>query len=60
MEKNTSVKCPSCQEVFKVDDSVFTDIVKQVRDQQFKEEVNTVWLLPKEKRPQLLNLPSPK
>ena len=39
MEKNTSVKCPSCQEVFKVDDSVFTDIVKQVRDKQFQEEV---------------------
>jgi len=38
--KNTSVKCPSCQEVFKVDDSVFSDIVKQVRDQQFQEEVN--------------------
>lgn len=40
MEKNTSVKCPSCKEVFKVDDSVFTDIVKQVRDRQFEEEVN--------------------
>lgn len=40
MEKNNSVKCPSCKEVFKVDDSVFTDIVKQVRDQQFQEEVN--------------------
>lgn len=41
MEKNTSVKCPNCKEVFKVDDSVFTDIVKQVRDTQFQEEVNT-------------------
>lgn len=40
MEKNTSVKCPSCKEVFKVDDTVFTDIVKQVRDRQFEEEVN--------------------
>lgn len=39
MEKNTSVKCPNCKEVFKVDDSVFTDIVKQVRDQQFQDEV---------------------
>ena len=41
MEKNTSVKCPSCKEVFKVDDTVFTDIVKQVRDRQFEEEVNS-------------------
>ena len=40
MEKNNSVKCPNCKEVFKVDDSVFTDIVKQVRDTQFHEEVN--------------------
>lgn len=39
MEKNTSVKCPNCNEVFKVDDSVYTDIVKQVRDQQFQEEI---------------------
>lgn len=37
---NTSVKCPNCKEVFKVDDSVYTDIVKQVRDQQFQDELN--------------------
>jgi len=40
MSENTSVKCPNCQEVFKVDDSVYTDIVKQVRDQQFQNEIN--------------------
>ena len=40
MKKNNSVKCPSCEEVFKLDDSVFTDIVKQIRDTQFQEEVN--------------------
>ena len=40
MSKNTEVKCPSCKEVFKVDDSVYTDIVKQVRDQQFQDELN--------------------
>lgn len=33
MSKNAEVKCPNCKEVFKVDDSVCTDIVKQVRDQ---------------------------
>ena len=37
--KDNTVKCPSCKEVFKVDDSVYTDIVKQVRDQQFDQEL---------------------
>ena len=41
MNKNTNVKCPNCKEVFKVDDSVYTDIVKQVRDQQFDDELNS-------------------
>ena len=36
---NTQVKCPNCKEVFKVDDAVYTNIVKQVRDQQFDEEL---------------------
>lgn len=40
MSQNTNVKCPNCKEVFKVDDSVYTDIVKQVRDQQFQDELN--------------------
>ena len=40
MKENT-VKCPNCKEVFKVDDSVYTDIVKQVRDQQFDDELNS-------------------
>ncbi|RBP34228.1 hypothetical protein DFR65_101111 [Oceanihabitans sediminis] len=40
MSENTNVKCPNCKEVFKVDDSVYTDIVKQVRDQQFQDELN--------------------
>ena len=39
--KDNTVKCPSCKEVFKVDDSVYTDIVKQVRDQQFDDELNS-------------------
>ncbi|MBJ7881875.1 DUF2130 domain-containing protein [Gelidibacter salicanalis] len=40
MNTSTNVKCPNCKEVFKVDDSVYTDIVKQVRDQQFQDELN--------------------
>ena len=39
--KDNTVKCPSCKEIFKVDDSVYTDIVKQVRDQQFDDELNS-------------------
>jgi hypothetical protein len=40
MKNNTSVECPSCKEVFKVDETVFSDIVKQVRDKQFQEEID--------------------
>ena len=39
--KDNTVKCPSCKEVFNVDDSIYTDIVKQVRDQQFQEELSS-------------------
>ena len=39
MSKNATVKCPNCKEVFKVDDAIYTNIVKQVRDQQFDEEL---------------------
>lgn len=38
--KDNTVKCPNCKEVFKVDDAVYTNIVQQVRDQQFQEEIN--------------------
>lgn len=31
------VKCPKCNAVFKVDESGFADIVKQVRDKEFEE-----------------------
>lgn len=32
--------CPNCNTAFKLDDAGFTDIVKQVRDEQFTEELN--------------------
>ena len=51
MSKNATVKCPNCKEVFKVDDSVYSNIVKQVRDQQFQEEVsNRLAIAENEKR----------
>lgn len=41
MNKDNTVKCPNCKEVFKVDDSVYTDIVKQVRDQEFANDLES-------------------
>ena len=36
-----NIKCPNCKEVFQVDEANFASIVKQVRDQQFNEELNS-------------------
>lgn len=33
------IKCPHCGKVFKVDESGFADIVKQVRDSEFQQEL---------------------
>jgi hypothetical protein len=33
--------CPNCKKAFKVDESGFADILKQVRDHQFEEELQT-------------------
>lgn len=33
------IKCPQCGTVFKVDESGFSDIVRQVRDQEFEKEL---------------------
>jgi len=33
------IKCPKCNEIFKVDESGFADIVKQVRDKEFEKAV---------------------
>lgn len=42
--------CPKCQKAFKVDESGFADILKQVRDHQFEEEIsNRLALADKEK-----------
>jgi len=34
------IKCPTCNEVFKVDETGFADIVKQVRDREFEKALN--------------------
>jgi hypothetical protein len=42
--------CPNCKKAFKVDEAGFSDIVKQVRDHQFQEELeNRLTLAEKEK-----------
>ena len=33
------IKCPKCGEVFQVDESGYAAIVKQVRDEEFKKEL---------------------
>lgn len=43
--------CPHCKKAFKVDEAGFADIVKQVRDHQFQEELeNRLALAEKEKK----------
>ncbi len=32
--------CPNCTKAFKIDEAGFADILKQVRDNQFEEELN--------------------
>ena len=42
--------CPNCKKAFKVDEAGFADILKQVRDHQFEEELqNRLDLAEKEK-----------
>ena len=41
MQKKSEVNCPKCGEVFKVDDAVYDNIAKQVRDEQFQSELNS-------------------
>ena len=31
--------CPHCQKAFKIDEAGYADILKQVRDHQFEEEI---------------------
>ena len=42
--------CPNCKKAFKVDEAGYADILKQVRDHQFEEEINNrLYLAEKEK-----------
>lgn len=48
------IKCPHCHRVFKVDESGFANILKQVRDHQFEEELNKQLALAKDKEKAIL------
>lgn len=51
MKIMNEVKCPHCQKAFKVDEAGFAEIVKQVRDREFEQELHErVALLEREKR----------
>jgi hypothetical protein len=40
-ENMNEIICPNCKKAFKVDEAGYADILKQVRDHQFQEELNT-------------------
>ena len=47
---NNEIKCPHCKKVFRVDETEFSSIVKQVRDKEFERELRErETLLKKEK-----------
>ena len=50
------LKCTNCNEVFKVDESGFSEIIKQVRDQQFDEELQKQLLHASKEKENAINL----
>ena len=50
------LKCTNCNELFKVDESGFSEIIKQVRDQQFDEELQKQLLHASKEKENAINL----
>jgi len=50
------IKCPNCKEVFKVDESGFAEIVKQIRDDSFNTEVNNRLAIAKKEKEDAIKL----
>jgi hypothetical protein len=48
--------CPNCKKVFKVDEAGFADIIKQVRDHQFDEELQKVLKMKENEKDNALKL----
>jgi hypothetical protein len=42
--------CPNCKKAFKIDEAGFADILKQVRDHQFEEEIHSRLVLAKKEK----------
>ena len=38
----SEIKCPNCDKAFKIDESGYNDILKQVRNTQFQREINNI------------------
>ena len=34
------IKCPNCQQAFTIDKAGYTDILKQVRDREFEQQIH--------------------
>lgn len=51
-----TIQCPKCGEVFTVDENSYADILKQVRDEEFKREVEERLGLAKESQDRALEL----
>lgn len=39
IKEMADIKCPNCGEIFQVDESDYAQIVKQIRDKEFEEEL---------------------
>lgn len=50
------IRCPNCQTVIPIDDSLYIEILKQVRDEQFEQEKQKLEKLDQEKRKAELSL----
>lgn len=50
------IKCPKCKEKFKVDEAGYADILKQVRDQQFEDELSKRLLIADREKTNAINL----
>ncbi len=48
--------CPNCKETFKVDKAGFADLLKQVRDHQFEEEINNRLLIAEKEKKNAVKL----
>ena len=50
-----TIKCPNCHTKFELDDSIYMDIVKQVRDEEFEKEKKSIESYYNEKSQSMVN-----